>query len=75
MCVKGHIYKENNPYMVSGEHISFIFRSIFGPFSYFSIFSLSRSLSLSLSLSLSSLFLLYLSLSANLIQIDHITYW
>ena len=70
MCVKGHIYKENNPYMVSGEHISFIFRSIFGPFSYFSIF-----LSLSLSLSLSSLFLLYLSLSANLIQIDHITYW
>ena len=71
MCVKGHIYKENNPYMVSGEHISFIFRSIFGPFSYFSIFSLSRSLSLSLS----SLFLLYLSLSANLIQIDHITYW
>ena len=71
MCVKGHIYKENNPYMVSGEHISFIFRSIFGPFSYFSIFSLS----LSLSLSLSSLFLLYLSLSANLIQIDHITYW
>ena len=73
MCVKGHIYKENNPYMVSGEHISFIFRSIFGPFSYFSIFSLS--LSRSLSLSLSSLFLLYLSLSANLIQIDHITYW
>ena len=71
MCVKGHIYKENNPYMVSGEHISFIFCSIFGPFSYFSIFSLS----LSLSLSLSSLFLLYLSLSANLIQIDHITYW
>ena len=71
MCVKGHIYKENNPYMLSGEHISFIFRSIFGPFSYFSIFSLS----LSLSFSLSSLLLLYLSLSANLIQIDHITYW
>ena len=71
MCVKGHIYKENNPYMVSGEHISFIFRSIFGPFSYFSIFFFS----LSLSLSLSSLFLLSLSLSANLIQIDHITYW
>ena len=63
MCVKGHIYKENNPYMLSGEHISFIFRSIFGPFSYFSIV-----------LSL-SLFLYYLSLSANLIQIDHITYW
>ena len=37
MCVKGHIYKENNPYMLSGEPISFIANSIFGPFSYFSI--------------------------------------
>ena len=59
MCVKGHIYKDNNPSMLSGEHLSFISRSIFGPFSYFSIF---LSLSLSLSLSLFVIFTLPLTI-------------